>query len=322
MSILELHDLHVTYRTEGGPVPAVRGVDLTMEAGDTVGLAGESGCGKSTIASAVLRLLPRGTQVSGQVLLDGEDVYAMKPGRLRAVRWTGAAIVFQGALHSLNPVRRIGLQIEEAIHLHTKLSGAAVRARVGDLLERVGLPAARADRYPHQLSGGQRQRVLIALALACEPKLLIADEPTTALDVMVQAQVLALLEELQREHGMALLFITHDLSVLTTTCERLAVMYAGRIVEEGGSADLFTDPRHPYSRALAAAFPTIGDPASRMRPQGLAGDPPDPSALPSGCPFHLRCAVALPECSSLDVALLDVGPGRRAACVHVRPAHV
>ena len=322
MSVLELHDLHVTYRTEGGPVPAVRGVNLTMETGDTVGLAGESGCGKSTIASAVLRLLPKGTQVSGQVLLDGEDVYRMNPGRLRAVRWTGAAIVFQGALHSLNPVRRVGQQIEEAILLHSTQSARAVRTRVGELLERVGIPAERADRYPHQLSGGQRQRVLIALALACEPKLLIADEPTTALDVMVQAQVLALLEELQREHGLSLLFITHDLSVLTQTCRQLAVMYAGRIVEEGPSRLVFADPQHPYSRALAAAFPTIGDPASRMNPQGLAGDPPDPSALPSGCPFHLRCAVALPQCSTADVALRDAGTSRRAACVHVDVAHV
>jgi len=260
MSVLELQDLHVTYRTEGGPVPAVRGVSLTVEAGETVGLAGESGCGKSTIASAVLRLLPRGTKVSGKVLLDGEDVYAMNPGRLRAVRWTSAAIVFQGALQSLNPVRRVGQQIEEAILLHSTQSTAAARVRVGELLERVGLPAARAERYPHELSGGQRQRVLIALALACGPQLLIADEPTTALDVMVQAQVLALLEELQREHGLSLLFITHDLSVLTHTCQRLAVMYAGRIVEEGGSKQVFADPQHPYSRALAAAFPTIGDP--------------------------------------------------------------
>ena len=323
MSVLELRDLCVTYRSEGGKVPAVRGVNLTIEPGDTVGLAGESGCGKSTIAGAVLRLLPKGTEVTGSVLLDGEDVYAMKPGRLRAVRWTSAAIVFQGALHSLNPVRRVGHQIEEAILLHAGAgSRGSVRMRVGELLEKVGLPAARADRYPHQLSGGQRQRVLIALALACEPKLLIADEPTTALDVMVQAQVLRLLEELQREHGLSLLFITHDLSVLTHTCERLAVMYAGRIVEEGPSSQVFTDPQHPYSRALAAAFPTIGDPASRMNPQGLAGDPPDPSALPSGCPFHLRCAVATEECATLDVALRDVGVGRRAACVHVGGVHV
>jgi len=317
MSVLELQDLHVTYRTEGGPVPAVRGVSLTVEAGETVGLAGESGCGKSTIASAVLRLLPRGTKVSGKVLLDGEDVYAMNPGRLRAVRWTSAAIVFQGALQSLNPVRRVGQQIEEAILLHSTQSTAAARVRVGELLERVGLPAARAERYPHELSGGQRQRVLIALALACGPQLLIADEPTTALDVMVQAQVLALLEELQREHGLSLLFITHDLSVLTHTCQRLAVMYAGRIVEEGGSKQVFADPQHPYSRALAAAFPTIGDPLSRMNPQGLAGDPPDPLALAPGCPFAPRCAVAVAECSTLDVALRHAGPGRSAACVHV-----
>ena len=317
MSVLELQDLCVTYRTEDGLVPAVRGVNLTMEAGETVGLAGESGCGKSTIASSVLRLLPKGTEVRGKVLLDGEDVYAMKPGRLRAVRWTSAAIVFQGALHSLNPVRRIGQQIEEAILLHSTQSQAAARARSGELLERVGLPAARADRYPHELSGGQRQRVLIALALACEPKLLIADEPTTALDVMVQAQVLALLAELQREQGLALLFITHDLSVLTHTCQRLAVMYAGRIVEEGASKEVFVDPLHPYSQALAAAFPTIGDPLSRMNPQGLAGDPPDPSALPSGCPFSPRCSVAVAECSELDVSLRDAGGGRSAACVHV-----
>jgi peptide/nickel transport system ATP-binding protein len=260
------------------------------------------------------------------VLLGDEDVYAMKPGRLRAVRWTSAAIVFQGALHSLNPVRRIGAQIEEAIMLHAADLGLGrqdARRRVVELLERVGLRADRADSYPHQMSGGQRQRVLIALALACEPDLLIADEPTTALDVMVQAQVLALLAELQADRGLALLFITHDLSVLNSVCERLVVMYAGRIVEEGPSRDLFSDPRHPYGRALSNAFPTIGDPTSRMRPSGLPGDPPDPAALPTGCPFHPRCAVAIERCSTLDVQLRPVeSPGgvRRAACVHVEEA--
>ncbi|MCB0954761.1 MAG: ABC transporter ATP-binding protein [Ilumatobacteraceae bacterium] len=325
MSVLELHDLCVTYRTEGGKVPAVRGVNLTIDEGDTVGLAGESGCGKSTIAAAVLRLLPKGTWVTGKVLLNGEDVYSMKPGRLRAVRWTGAAIVFQGALHSLNPVRRVGLQIEEALRLHQTVPASKMAARVGDLLERVGLPAAHAARYPHQMSGGQRQRVLIALALACDPQLLIADEPTTALDVMVQAQVLALLAELQRERGLSLLFITHDLSVLTSTCQRLAVMYAGRIVEEGLSAEVFAQPEHPYTRALAAAFPTIGDTASRMNPQGLPGDPPDPSALPTGCPFHPRCDRAVEECATTDVMLRPVAHGAaagwRAACVHVGVDH-
>jgi peptide/nickel transport system ATP-binding protein len=322
MSLLELRDLHITYRSARGDVPAVRGVSLSLDAGDTLGLAGESGCGKSTIAGAVLRLLPKGTDIRGQVLLDGEDVYGMKPGRLRAVRWTSAAIVFQGALHSLNPVKRIGWQIEEAVLLHTKVSQRAATARAQDLLVRVGIPADRLGHYPHQLSGGQRQRVLIALALACDPHVLIADEPTTALDVMVQAQVLALLEELQREKQLALLFITHDLSVLTHTCKRLAVMYAGRVVEEGPSELVFTDPQHPYSRALAAAFPTIGDDASRMHPKGLAGDPPDPADLPTGCPFHLRCAVATDECPTLDVELRHAGPGRRAACVHVGVARV
>lgn len=326
MSLLELVDLRVTYRSEHGDVPAVRGVDLTIERGETVGLAGESGCGKSTIAGAVLRLLPKETLVEGTVLLGDEDVYAMKPGRLRAVRWTGAAIVFQGALHSLNPVRRVGTQIEEAIMLHAADLGLGrdqARRRVAELLERVGLRADQAAAYPHQMSGGQRQRVLIALALACEPDLLIADEPTTALDVMVQAQVLQLLAELQADRGLALLFITHDLSVLNSVCERLVVMYAGRIVEEGPSRDLFADPRHPYGRALSNAFPTIGDPVSRMRPRGLPGDPPDPAALPTGCPFHPRCADAIDVCSTVDVELRTVegaGGRRRAACVHVGAA--
>jgi len=291
MSVLELRDLRVTYRTEGGPVPAVRGVNLTIESGDTVGLAGESGCGKSTIAAAVLRLLPKGTQVEGTVLLNGEDVYAMKPGRLRAVRWTGAAIVFQGALHSLNPVRRVGDQIEEAIRLHRTVTGAAVGARVAELLERVGLQGAHAERYPHQMSGGQRQRVLIALALACEPTLLIADEPTTALDVMVQAQVLALLEELQRERGLSLLFITHDLSVLTSTCRRLAVIVCRAHRGGGPECRCVRSPRPPVLRSVGGGLPhdwrlriayePTGFGRRPTRPVGAARRVPIPPAL---CP--------------------------------------
>jgi len=320
VSLLELRDLHITYRSERGDVPAVRGVSLTIDPGETVGLAGESGCGKSTIAGAVLRLLPKETLIGGQVLLDGEDVYQMKPGQLRAARWTSAAIVFQGALHALNPVQRVGKQIAEAILLHSSQSKQVAMQRVDDLLERVGLPPHRARSYPHQLSGGQRQRVLIALALACEPKLLIADEPTTALDVMVQAQVLELLAELQRDRGLGLLFITHDLSVLQSTCERLAVMYAGRIVEDGPSHDVFGSPEHPYSAALARAFPTIGDPTSRLKPSGLAGDPPNPANLPSGCPFHPRCEKAIEACAVTDIELRPVGVDRRAACIHVPAA--
>jgi peptide/nickel transport system ATP-binding protein len=316
--LLSVRDLHVTYGTRAGRIPAVRGVDFDLAVGETLGLAGESGCGKSSLAGALLRLLPKGTQVTGQVLLDGEDVLTMRPGRLRAVRWTDLAIVFQGALHTLNPVQRVGRQIGEAIRLHSpSVRATAVSSRVGELLELVGLPARRADDYPHQLSGGQRQRVLIGLALACEPRLLIADEPTTALDVMVQAQVLRLLEDLQERFGLAVVFITHDLSTLAAVCQRIAVMYAGRIVEEGPSHEVFDNPAHPYTRALAAAFPVIGDPAFRMNPSGVAGDPPDPRELPSGCPFHPRCPVAIEACSSVDVKLWPAGEGRQAACVHV-----
>ncbi|MCU1429740.1 MAG: dipeptide/oligopeptide/nickel transporter ATP-binding protein [Actinomycetia bacterium] len=317
--LLDVRNLSVSYRTKSGPVTAVRDIDLQVNPGETVGLAGESGCGKSTMANAILRLLPPGTRVEGEIFFDGEDVLTMKPGRLRAVRWAEMAVVFQGALHTLNPVQRIGRQIGEAIELHENTSQSETRKRVGALLEQVGLPAGRANDYPHQLSGGQRQRVMIAMALACSPRLLIADEPTTALDVMVQAQVLDLLEELQRDLGLAMIFITHDLSVLTSVCERLAVMYAGRIVEEGPSATVFSRPAHPYTRALIRAFPTIGDTASRMAPSGLAGDPPDPADLPSGCSFHPRCPVMHEECPHLDVELWPAGPDSRAACIEVRP---
>ena len=314
-SLLSVRDLHVTYRSEAGPVPAVRGVSFELAPSETLGLAGESGCGKSTIAGALLKVLPPGTEVTGEVLLDGEDVLQMKPGRLRAVRWTEMSIVFQGALHALNPVQRVGNQIVEAIETHRTSTGAA--SRVAELLETVGIPARRAGDYPHQLSGGQRQRVLIALALACNPRILVADEPTTALDVMVQAQVLELLEQLQRELALSMIFITHDLSTLSYVCRRTAVMYAGRIIEEGPADEVFARPKHPYTSALAAAFPLIGDRAHRMNPSGLAGDPPDPRAIPAGCPFHPRCAVALAECTKTYMELWPAGDSRRAACIHV-----
>ncbi|CAN5691627.1 ABC transporter ATP-binding protein [soil metagenome] len=317
MSVLAVEGLDVTYMTQGGPVPAVRGVGLTLERGEVLGLAGESGCGKSTVAHALLRLLPPGTQTSGRVMLGDADVLTMKPGRLRAVRWAEGAIVFQGAMHALNPVRRVGDQIAEPISIHGQGSGGNVLERVGELLEQVGLPARRGRDYPHEFSGGQKQRVMIAMALACNPSLLIADEPTTALDVMVQAQVLTLLKNLQQELGLAMLFITHDLSVLAEVCDRIAVMYAGRIIEEGPSQAVLDAPAHPYTEALAAAFPTIGDPHFRRAPSGLGGDPPDPQAMPSGCPFHPRCPKAFDECPERDPPLFEAGPGHRAACLLV-----
>ncbi|MCX5050811.1 ABC transporter ATP-binding protein [Streptomyces sp. NBC_00201] len=316
MTLLEVRNLEVTYP---GGVAAVRGVDLSLDAGRKLGIAGESGCGKSTLALSLLRLLPAQARVSGEILLDGEDVLTMRWGQVRAVRWAGASIVFQGAMHSLNPVHRIGDQIAEPILLHGKATAAAARKRTGELLEQVGLPVSRASAYPHELSGGQRQRVMIAMALACDPRLIIADEPTTALDVMIQAQILRLIEQLVAEQDVGLIMISHDLAVLADTCDRLAVMYAGRIVEEGPARQVYEDARHPYAKALSAAFPRIGDPASRFAPRGLAGDPPDPSAVPSGCAFHPRCPEALAACATEDQALRDAGPGRQAACVHVGP---
>jgi peptide/nickel transport system ATP-binding protein len=316
--VLDLRGVTVTYRTSEGPLPAVRGVDLDVRHGEVVGLAGESGCGKSTLVSTVLRLQPTGVKVSGEVLVLGEDVQTVTWGKLRALRWAGASIVFQGALHSLNPVQRIGRQIAEPIQVHEPdLPKDVVEKRVAELLEQVGLAASRSRAYPHQLSGGQRQRVMIAMALACKPQLIVADEPTTALDVMVQAQILDLLKGLVSELGVGLLIISHDLSVLADICDRVTVMYAGRVVESGPAEQVFTNPLHPYTKALSGAFPRIGDPAARYAPAGLKGDPPDPRDLPSGCSFAPRCPLAVEECSAAEPPLVEVAPGRPVACIRV-----
>jgi peptide/nickel transport system ATP-binding protein len=315
--LLEFDDVSVTYRTAGGEVPAVRGVSLSVAAGEVVGVAGESGCGKSTLAATILRLQPPTARVTGRVLFEGEDVQTMPWGALRTLRWAGASMVFQGALHSLNPVQRVGAQIAEPIRLHEpNLSDTRVDTRVGELLDQVGLPPARARAYPHQLSGGQRQRVMIAMALACRPRLIVADEPTTALDVMVQAQVLRVLHELVTELDVGLLMISHDLSVLADLCDRIAVMYAGRVIEHGPAGKVFTDPLHPYGAALAASFPHIGDPEARYAPAGLPGDPPDPAELPTGCTFHPRCPKRFDDCDSV-VPELRGDSTRAAACLLV-----
>ncbi|TCP50978.1 peptide/nickel transport system ATP-binding protein [Tamaricihabitans halophyticus] len=280
--LLELRDLSVRYLAAREELPAVRGVNLRLGAGETLGLAGESGCGKSTLAMSVLRLLPRTATISGEVLLDGEDVNTMRWGRLRTVRWASASVVFQGAMHALNPVRKIYDQIAEPIQLHhgSQVDQTELRRRVLELIDQVELPASKAEAYPHELSGGQKQRVMIAMALACEPRLVIADEPTTALDVIVQAQVLALMSRLVAERGIGLIMISHDLSVLAATCANIAVMYRGEMVEFGPSARLLEQPEHEHSQALAAAFPTIGDPAARFKP---ATSTPLPEPEPDRC---------------------------------------
>ena len=316
--LLRMRDVSLTYRTEEGDVPAVRDVNLDLDRGEILGLAGESGCGKSTVASTILRLQPPTARVTGEVLFEGEDVLTMRWGDLRALRWAGASIVFQGALHSLNPVRRVGDQIAEPIHLHDPdISDKKVEARVGELLEQVGLPAARARADPHQLSGGQKQRIMIAMALACRPRLIVADEPTTALDVMVQAQVLHVLSGLVHELGVGMLMISHDLSVLADLCDRIVVMYGGRVVEQGPSKLVFGEALHPYAAALSAAFPRVGDPAARFAPSGLPGDPPDPADLPPGCSFAPRCPRAIDECTRALPELRSFGADRQAACIRV-----
>jgi peptide/nickel transport system ATP-binding protein len=316
-ALLAIRDLHFTYATGEGGLPAVRGVDLDVARGQIVGVAGESGCGKSTLASTILRLQPANATVTGEVLFDGDNVLTMRWGQLRAVRWAGASIVFQGALHSLNPVHRIDAQLAEPMYVHQpSLSEPLVQARIAELLDQVGLDPSRGRSYPHQLSGGQKQRVMIAMALACDPQLVVADEPTTALDVMVQAQVLSVLSELVRERGVGMMMISHDLSVLADLCDRITVMYAGRVIEEGPADEVFASPLHPYSGALSAAFPRVGDPAARFAPAGLPGDPPDPRHLTQGCSFAPRCPRAAEICLPAEPELTPYGD-RAAACVRI-----
>jgi oligopeptide/dipeptide ABC transporter ATP-binding protein len=273
--LLEISDLTVTYRSGQDEIPAVRGVSLTLEAGQVLGLAGESGSGKTTVGHSLLRLLPSSAKVGGEIVFRGENLREASWGRIRAVRWAGASVVFQGAMNALNPVRTIEHQIIEPIVLHAPKTGRAfARERAAELLESVGVPARRLGAYPHELSGGQRQRVMIAMALACDPDLIIADEPTTALDVIVQAQILDLLAGIVRDRQIGMIMVSHDLSVLGAVCDRLAIMYKGEIVEERPARELLAAPEHDYTKKLCAAFPSLGDPASRWVSQPETGEAP------------------------------------------------
>jgi len=316
MALLEIRDLHVSFETRDGTVHAVDGVSLEVDRGRTLGIVGESGSGKSVTALTVMGLtrLPNAT-ITGQVLLDGVDLLALPADELRTVRGKRVAMIFQDPLSSLHPLYKIGWQIVEAIQAHERVSEKAARARALEALREVGIPnpGDRLAGYPHELSGGMRQRVMIAMALVLDPEILIADEPTTALDVTVQAQILDLVRALQTEHGTAVVLITHDLGVVAETADAVAVMYAGRVAELGSLTDVLDRPEHPYTWGLLESLPSAE--TSRDEPlHPIEGTPPSLIAVPSGCAFHPRCPYVLPVCPRRVPALLETSPGHTVAC--------
>jgi peptide/nickel transport system permease protein len=318
-ALLDVRDLSVEFLTESGPATVVDHVSFSVRAGEMVGIVGESGSGKTVTSLGVMRLVPSppGRITSGSVSFGGRDLLSSSLPELRAIRGDEVAMVFQDPMTSLNPVFTIGTQLVDTIRLHRKMSKRAARARAVELLEMVGIPdpQRRIKDYPHQLSGGMRQRALLALALSCEPRLLIADEPTTALDVTVQAQILDLLRWLQAELGMAVIFVTHDLGVIADLCSRVIVMYAGQVVEEASVDELFANPRHPYTEGLLAAIPQSGLENERLA--SIPGVVPAPTEMPLGCRFHPRCPYAVPACASTPVDLRSIGDGHRARCLRV-----
>ncbi len=318
MTLLEVKDLKTYFKTQEGTLKAVDGIDFNLEKGQAMGLAGESGCGKTTAALSIMKLLPANGYIAGGTInFMNQDMSKVTGDKLRAIRWRDISIIFQGAMNALNPVKRVGDQIVEPIVLHEKVDEEVAMKRVKELFELVGINPNRVREYPHEFSGGMRQRVMIAMALACRPRLVICDEPTTALDVMIQAQILQLLKNLQKELELAMIIISHDLSVLAETCEFLSIMYAGKIVERSTAVNVFAYPQHPYTKGLIAAFPNIkGD---RKMPASIAGNPPNLINTPVGCRFAERCYMAQDICRREEPPLAEVLPGHYAACHFVRP---
>jgi oligopeptide transport system ATP-binding protein len=315
--LLDVKNLRTQFFTQDGVVKAVDDVTFHLMPGETLGIVGESGCGKSITAMSVMRLIPSppGKIVSGQILFDGEDVMKMSDEEVRSIRGNKIAMIFQDPMTSLNPVLTINRQISEALELHLGMSRGQARSRAIELLKMVGIPNAeeRVDQYPHQFSGGMRQRVMIAMALSCNPSLLIADEPTTALDVTIQAQILDLMRNLQQEHNTALMMITHDLGVVAGMTDRIQVMYAGHIVETAPTEELFANPRHPYTVGLLNSIPRL-DAAAKTKLNPIRGLPPDLIDLPDMCPFLPRCDYAREKCEQQNPPLLEVNDVHRSAC--------
>jgi len=315
--LLRIEGLRTVFRTHGGEIIAVDGVDLSVARGRTLGIVGESGCGKSVLSLSVMRLVAHpGRIAAGRVLLEGRDLLQLPAAEMRAIRGSRIAMIFQEPMTSLNPVLTVGFQIIEAMRAHDpRASAAELRERAIEALARVRIPdpKRRFAEYPHELSGGMRQRVMIAMALACRPKLLIADEPTTALDVTVQAQILDLLRDLQQETGMAIILITHDLGVVAEMADEVAVMYAGRVVERGSAQAIFDDPMHPYTIGLLGSIPRLDE--ERETLLAIEGSVPSPFALPKGCRFAPRCPFAVEACRAAPPPLCEITPGHEAACL-------
>ncbi|QIA27619.1 ABC transporter ATP-binding protein [Thermaerobacter sp. PB12/4term] len=314
--LVEIRGLRTTFQTEEGLVPAVNGVDLAIRRGETLAVVGESGCGKSVTALSILRLIPSppGRIEAGEIVFEGRDLLRLSDEEMRRIRGNEIAMIFQEPMTSLNPVFTVGDQIAEVFMFHRGMSRRDALEQAVEMLRHVGIPAPerRVREYPHQMSGGMRQRVMIAMALACHPKLLIADEPTTALDVTIQAQILDLMRRLKEELGMAILLITHDLGVVAEMAERVVVMYAGRVVEEGDVYSVFRNPVHPYTEGLLRSIPRLDE--DRERLPAIEGTVPSPGHLPGGCPFHPRCPYATDTCREVEPRLEPLGEGRYAAC--------
>ena len=313
--LLEVSGLVMRYDTDAGEVSAVEDVSFSLGRGEAMGLVGESGCGKTSVALSLLRLAPENARYqSGSVHWEGVDLLGLSEEQMRQHRWAEISMVFQGAMNAWNPVYRVGDQIREAMYQHfdPPLNPREMDQRVGRLFELVGLDPAVQTRYPHELSGGMRQRAVIAMALSCEPKLIIADEPTTALDVIVQAQILEELKEIQEDLGLSVLYISHDMAVIAQVTDTIGVMYAGKLVEFGSTRDVFHRPRHPYSYLLLSSIPSVTGP--RRRPVSLEGTPPNLLAPPAGCRFHPRCPWATEQCRTDEPPMMQIGPSQWAAC--------
>lgn len=311
---IEIENLSVEYRTESGTVHALNGLDLAIGKGRTLGLVGETGAGKTTAGLAIQRLVPDppGVITGGTILLDGEDVMAKSEREMERIRGAKVSMIFQDPMTSLNPVMRVQDQIAESVMIHQNLSAKDAVRKADEMLELVGIPGSRGMEYPHQFSGGMKQRVVIAIALACNPLLLIADEPTTALDVTIQAQVLEMMKGLRAKYSTSMLMITHDLGIVAEICDSVSVIYAGKVVEHGSLEDVFERTSHPYTRGLFGSLPNMDDRTAKLKP--IRGLMPDPTALPAGCAFCPRCADALPRCVETPGPKVYVGEGHYVRC--------